>query len=612
MFKPNGNEDRRDYGELLLPPEGYHLDKAIGTTYSLDLESLTAVAICLGLAEDTDSKLMQNPIGMLNALEKVSDKILIFCESGQIKMPQKPSPLSILLEKMIIPVALPKDRKTGRYPAFHPKTWVLAYVNAQGEYKYHFAVLSRNLTFDRSWDISFAMDSSTKVKQKNKTKPVINFLEYLAGQIHNTSQNARKKRSMIRSLMDQLKGVSFSLDSKEFGENFAILPMGIGDNSFHMSEDILFCQNKYSSDSTFHELVIMSPFLSNSVIEGFNISERGLKDCKRTLITRRSELSKLKSYQVNNFDIYALKNDLINGEDYLSDEDGEHMEQDIHAKIYMRRKNSDTDLYFGSMNASYSALHKNVEMMIWLGTKNMYLNRERFLQDIFCGDPDGQQNPFEKVSVIDAISDTEADKKNLLERKIKDLCRVPSKATVLVSNNGKYKVQIEFKGIEEDQTILISPYNSKQKAAIAGLVEFDELDLLQITEFYEVIAKEGDVEVHRIIMIPTAGIPEEREKAVVNSVVKDRATFVEYIAFVLGDDYLASVVEKQQMGNSGFFKKSGDVLPALYEKMLRTLLDAPEKIRDIRYVLNMITDKEIIPDEFRTTYEIFSKTLKIK
>ena len=39
--------------------------------HSLDLEALTAVAICLGLSEETDSKLMQNPIGMLNALQKV-------------------------------------------------------------------------------------------------------------------------------------------------------------------------------------------------------------------------------------------------------------------------------------------------------------------------------------------------------------------------------------------------------------------------------------------------------------------------------------------------------------------------------------------------------------
>lgn len=612
MFKPNGNEDRRDYGEMLMPPIGFRLEKAIGTTYSLDLESLTAVAICLGLAEDTDSKLMQNPIGMLNALDKVSDRILIFCEAGQIKMPAEPSPLSILLEKMVIPVALPKDKKTGHYPAFHPKTWVLSYVNHKGEHTYRFAVLSRNLTFDRSWDISFAMDSSARVEQKQKTKPVIDFLEYLAFQVHNTHQNAGKKRNMIRALMDELKDISFSLESKVFDENFEILPMGIGKKSFDMSTDILFCEDKNRADSTFNELVIMSPFLTGSVIEGFNKTERGLTDCRRTLITRRSELGKLSSNQVSNFDVYCLKEDLVNGESYLSDEDQEHLEQDIHAKIFLRRKYSDTDFYLGSMNASYSAIHKNVEMMLWLGTKNRYLNGEKFLQDVFCGDADGKNNPFERVSVENAIEDKEADRKNALERKIKDLCRMQRSAVIFPLENGKYKVEVTLQNVVNEQDMMISPFNSKQTQPLQEHVEFTDLELLQLSEFYEIIASDGDLELHRIIMIPTTGIPEEREQAVVHSVVKDRATFVEYIAFVLGDDYLASIMEEKQMGESGFFKQSGSIIPALYEKMLRTSLEAPERLKDIGYVLRMITDKDIIPDEFRSTYEVFCRTLKIK
>lgn len=87
MFRPDSNRDRTDYSGILMPPDGYRLDRAVGTTYSLDLEALTAVAICLGLSEETDSKLMQNPIGMLNALQKVSDKIVRkkFQMNSQIK-----------------------------------------------------------------------------------------------------------------------------------------------------------------------------------------------------------------------------------------------------------------------------------------------------------------------------------------------------------------------------------------------------------------------------------------------------------------------------------------------------------------------------------------------
>ena len=88
MFRPDSNRDRTDYSGILMPPDGYRLDRAVGTTYSLDLEALTAVAICLGLSEETDSKLMQNPIGMLNALQKVSDKIVLFVKLDRLKCQQ--------------------------------------------------------------------------------------------------------------------------------------------------------------------------------------------------------------------------------------------------------------------------------------------------------------------------------------------------------------------------------------------------------------------------------------------------------------------------------------------------------------------------------------------
>ena len=39
MFRPDSNRDRTGYSSILMPPDGYRLDRAVGTTYSLDLES---------------------------------------------------------------------------------------------------------------------------------------------------------------------------------------------------------------------------------------------------------------------------------------------------------------------------------------------------------------------------------------------------------------------------------------------------------------------------------------------------------------------------------------------------------------------------------------------
>lgn len=432
--------------------------------------------------------------------------------------------------------------------------------------------------------------------------------------VHNTSNNAGKKRNLIRGLCADIKDVSFSLDSKIFGEDFEVLPLGIGKNAYRMQEDILFCKERGNANSTFNELVVMSPFLSESVIADFNLTDRALSDCKRTLVTRRSELGKLKASDVDNFTIYALKDEIIDGEEEISDELADKKKQDIHAKIYLRRKYSDVDLYLGSMNASYSAINKNVEMMLWLGTKNMYLNGDKFLEDIFCGPVGDAKNPFEQVTVADAVLETESDNRNLLEQKIKDLCRVKRQAVISEDNEnaGKYKIEVEFSGIESDSEVTVSPFNSKQEQTLSEHIEFSELEILQLSEFYEITARSGDDTIRRIIMIPTSGFPDDRESAAVNSVVKDRASFVEYIAFVLGDDYVASMLEGKQMGESGFFANSSDAMPALYEKMLKTSVEGPERIKDIGYVLKMVTDKDIIPDEFRELYETFCNTLKIR
>ena len=100
----NPNNDRLDYGQILAPPAEYFLDFAVGTTYSLDLDALVGASLALGLSEETDSGLMNNPVCLLEALRSTVDKIALFCEAGQIHKPDRVTPLYILLELTGIPV----------------------------------------------------------------------------------------------------------------------------------------------------------------------------------------------------------------------------------------------------------------------------------------------------------------------------------------------------------------------------------------------------------------------------------------------------------------------------------------------------------------------------
>jgi len=46
--------------------------------------------------------------------------------------------------------------------------------------------------------------------------------------------------------------------------------------------------------------------------------------------------------------------------------------------------------------------------------------------------------------------------------------------------------------------------------------------------------------------------------------------------------------------------------------MLRTASDEPEKLKEIEYLLKMVQDRKVIPDEFRELYETFRTTLRLR
>ena len=136
--------------------------------------------------------------------------------------------------------------------------------------------------------------------------------------------------------------------------------------------------------------------------------------------------------------------------------------------------------------------------------------------------------------------------------------------------------------------------------------------MLQLSEFY-VIKVLGECEpLERVIMIPTTGLPEDRDKEVVSNVVKDKRTFIEYVAFVLGDDYILSSMENHKLQRDGVYNSNTQIMPAVYEKMLKAALEEPDKLFEIGYIMKMIESKNIITDEFRNMYETFCKTLKLK
>ena len=601
----NPNNDRLDYGQVLAPPVNYKLDFAIGTTYSLDLDALVGACIALGLAEETDSDLMKNPVCLLEALRATGDKVALFCEGGQIHLPGNVTSLYILLEKMVFPVTTSKRKGVAKYPSFHPKFWLIRYVDEKNNYLYRVVVLSRNLTFDRSWDVTFCMDGKKTSTETVKNNPIGDFISYLIKQLPETDYAAEKQKKM-KSVIRELKNVEFSLDSKEFTD-FDFIPFGIG-NQYGSDQKPLYTL----LEDSFHEAFIMSPFLSGGIIKNFNERSKYMDHAEYVLITRASELGKLKPSDCSNFEIYTMKDAVVDGEGLISEETSDIQKQDIHAKIYMLRKGSDSSLYLGSLNASHNALHGNVEFMIKLHSKNRYLNLTKMKESLFGTDE--AESPFQLAQFNNKQIDEVEEKANLLDGVIKDINR-KALGAVIKENGERFDVSVSFEPITSEYEISISPLLSKKTVAMAETVMFTDLELTQLSEFYKISVSDGSQTVSRVIMIPTENMPDDREKAVVSSVVNDKKCFYRYIAFLLGDNLVVSALESMDMNESESAVSQNHnkpiQLPALYEKMLHTAATNPERFKEIEYLIKSISSDGVIPEGFEQLYNTFKKAVKL-
>jgi len=593
MFRPSN--DRLDYSKMLTPPFGYETVFAVGTTYSLDLDALIGASIALGLSESIDSELKDNPIYLLEALQKTADKVLIYCEGGQIKVPSNSNALHILLEKMVVEVVM-KNKKS-----FHPKFWLVKYENEDGEALYRCLVLSRNLTFDRSWDVAaciegFAIKGSVSKKDNEKSKPLSDFLQSLIKLVKRNEIDSNK-RKMLMNMANEILNVKFELNEKEFMD-YCFCPVGIED--YNIEKTGLF--------NNYHELFVISPFLSNSTIEKFN--EIALTNPNpNTLITRKSELYKLKPSSATNFNVYVMKDIIVDGEEALSEGQQDDVEQkqkqDIHAKVYLKTKYSDSELYMGSLNASNNACYGNIEFMFKLYGKKRYLNVDQLKKDLF-GEND-KDNPFEIVDVKD-VEEPEPTEADNLEKIIKDICRLKSYANVTKCGDN-YSVDVEFENLAHINNVYVIPLLSKKEQELSNHIDFENLKMLQLSEFYIIKAVSGDESVQRVIKIRTENMPENRENSVVNSIIKDKNGFIQYITFILGDDYLLSMLENKNNVKNGVLFGNGKIIPALYEKMLKAAAHSPQKFEDIKKIMELISDDSIIPDGFKELYKVFEKVV---
>ncbi len=355
MLDPN---DRRTYLDQLRPPDGYLLDRAIATTYSLDLLSLLMAPLSMVCYETGDfQQVLRDPIALVEALRMTIGRFAVFCQQGKILLPRTDTRLYSYLEKAVVPVVPPAENGS-----FHPKMWLLRFASEDPDHPtlYRLLCLSRNLTLDRSWDTVLALEGPVRERREFKrNRALAAFVSALPGMAcaevpgHVSEHIALIEDELARVRFDPPPGFEEGQDAIEF------LPMGI---------------DGYSTPPHLEggsRLLVMSPFLSDSVLKP--LSEYS-KD--NVLISRLDSLDRLQAttlaaLQCAGCRVYALDDGAHSPDEdeSLAPEPDPGMENasGLHAKLFVVENGGQAWIYTGSANATAAAFHgANVEFMVAL------------------------------------------------------------------------------------------------------------------------------------------------------------------------------------------------------------------------------------------------------
>ena len=144
---------------------------------------------------------------------------------------------------------------------------------------------------------------------------------------------------------------------------------------------------------------------------------------------------------------------------------------------------------------------------------------------------------------VDEAEDTAV--QDNVEQLIKKVCRIKMTAAV-EQVDGRYDVHMTADIESLIDGVWIRPLRSNKDSELLPEMSFEALDMLQLSEFYVVSATIEDCTLERVIMISTTGIPEGRESEVIRNVIRTKNQFIEYVAFILGDDYVQSFLENKK------------------------------------------------------------------
>ena len=607
-----------DKRELLLaalrPPEGYQFDRGIGTTFSLDLLTLLIAPLSLAFMDVTRTEeTLHDPILLLEGLRRYADRLSIFCQAGRIAVPLAASYLYRFLEEMVVEVEAPGGG------VFHPKVWLLRYLAEDEPPFYRFLCLSRNLTFDRSWDLMLRLEGKLAQRQRAfaRNHPLGDFIGALPGLARRPV--AQRIGEDVALLSDEVRRVAFQ-PPPPFDDELAFHPLGIpGYGGYNFHHD---CSR----------LLVVSPFLSDQLL--LRATKRGQE---HRLVSRVDSINDLSPRGRGRFaKLYVLKDRVLEeSEEQPTAEVGEEVPgarnepSGLHAKLFVFDVGRRSHWLLGSANATDAAFRgNNVEFMVHLsGPKGLV-----GIDKVLGVEDDGLSlrallSEYEAPTVGDGRDPEQKLAEELAGQARAWLIASGPKMNVVEKGEDRFDLAMRWHNPDQnppggDYTTTCWPLSLRPQQGIqlvlssaTGRLVFANLSLLSLTPFvaFEILAREGRVK-HRIrfvLNLPISGLPDARDDHLLGAIISDRAQFLRYLRLVLaGDDSLSGALAGWGLLDAGGGSTSislRDMAMPLLEELVRALSRSPEKIDRIERLVERLRRTEpgraVLPNGFDSLWD---------
>lgn len=590
MLEPDGRVVLIDQ---LRPPVGYRLEAAIATTFTLHLGAALVPPLAFASHEMRNRP---DPIAALEAVRSCTDRVDIFCQAGQIAVPQRASDLMAFLEPMLHPVVRPRPGFL-----FHPKVWFLWYRSTDLPDKYRLICSTRNLVDSLAWDAAVTLEGVLGNEAQEANEPLSAFLRYLPQWAVTPLPDARRTR--VLDLADRASRMRWTP------------PELVHDVRFHAWG---VPGLKPQPDFGGYRHLVVSPFCNDGGVG--RVTAGNTRDV--TIVSRPEALAGLSAHVLDRLggpdSRSVLVLDPLAGLLLGSDAETTNGSPDrpiggselegLHAKItIVERNRGEAHVFVGSANATSAAYGDNVEFVVEL------LGRSK---DLGVATMVGEEAPFRDLlqpyqpgGDVEPLLDDEARRK--LENLLRYLAALPCSIDVTMGESG-YDLHLTSAGalrVPEGHSVqlglLTSPGMSHFHTSSTPCdALFPGVPLPDVTPFVILrVTDPSGLTLSTVIHAALSNDPPGRLDEVLARQVDSREKFLRFLALLLnlGDPDALWVAGAADAAGAGWSATFGGTT-GVFELVLGALADRPESLADLDRLVSRLKQTEagrdILPDGF--------------